>query len=138
MKKSIGSYPKRKRGRPATGKDPLLNFRSPPELTAKIDDLRASQPDIQPSRSEAIRQLVERGLSVAELRLVQHPGGNLSLEERSKRERGWRQTERHGVLRQLNELVFYKSVVDYFVELSTNGESVNILDLRQAALSDQS
>jgi Arc/MetJ-type ribon-helix-helix transcriptional regulator len=41
----------------------LLNFRSPPELTAKIDDWRAEQPEPQPSRSEAIRRLLEKALA---------------------------------------------------------------------------
>jgi hypothetical protein len=40
----------------------MLNFRSPPELTAKIDSWRAVQPEPHPSRSEAIRRLVEKGL----------------------------------------------------------------------------
>src|SRR5262249_8250309 len=57
---SIKVIPK-KRGRPATGKDPLLSFRAPPELRRDIDKWRKRQPD-RPSRSEAIRQLLERGL----------------------------------------------------------------------------
>jgi hypothetical protein len=61
MRKSIGVLPKR-RGRPPTGRDPLLNFRSPPELTARVDAWAFAQPD-QPSRSEALRKLVESALS---------------------------------------------------------------------------
>jgi Arc/MetJ-type ribon-helix-helix transcriptional regulator len=41
----------------------MLNFRSPPELTAKIDLWRANLPEPQPSRSEAIRQLLEKALA---------------------------------------------------------------------------
>jgi Arc/MetJ-type ribon-helix-helix transcriptional regulator len=54
MPKSI-SVLRKKRGRPATGTDPLLNFRSPPELTHALDAWIASQPEPRPSRSEAIR-----------------------------------------------------------------------------------
>jgi len=51
----------KKRGRPATGKDPMLSFRSPPELTARIDAYaeREGLP-----RSGAIRRLVEKGLQL--------------------------------------------------------------------------
>ena len=51
----------KKRGRPATGRDPVSAVRLPVELTVKIDgwaDDRAI------SRSEAIRRLVELGLTV--------------------------------------------------------------------------
>jgi hypothetical protein len=41
----------------------MLNFRSPHELTAKLDAWIAKQPEPQPSRSEAIRRLVEKGLA---------------------------------------------------------------------------
>ena len=51
--------PKRK-GRPATGKDPMLTFRSPPELTKRIE--RYADAEGMP-RSEAIRRLVEKGLT---------------------------------------------------------------------------
>ena len=57
---SIRVTPK-KRGRPATGKDPLLGFRAPIELHRAINAWRKRQPD-RPSRSKAIRQLIERGL----------------------------------------------------------------------------
>jgi len=62
MKKSITVLPKKRGpGRPATGKDPILNFRSPPELTERIESWAAKQsPPL--SNSEAIRALIERGL----------------------------------------------------------------------------
>jgi hypothetical protein len=50
----------KKKGRPATGKDPVLTFRSPPELTAQIEVYAA---DAGLPRSAAIRRLVEMGLS---------------------------------------------------------------------------
>ena len=40
----------------------MLNFRSPSELTARIDAWIAAQPEPQLSRSEAIRRLIEKGL----------------------------------------------------------------------------
>jgi hypothetical protein len=55
----------KKKGRPATGVDPLVAFRSPPILTAALDAFASSQkPPL--SRSEAVRKitqewLVERG-----------------------------------------------------------------------------
>jgi len=51
---------KPKRGRPATGKDPLIGVRFPPALTAELD-AAAERDGI--SRSEAVRRLVEAGLS---------------------------------------------------------------------------
>ncbi|WP_083967123.1 ribbon-helix-helix protein, CopG family [Methylosinus sp. LW3] len=60
MAKSIEVLPK-KRGRPATGKDPMLNFRAPPALVERVDKWAAKQDDA-PSRSEAIRRLLEKAL----------------------------------------------------------------------------
>ena len=58
MKGSIKVKPK-KRGRPATGKDPLLTTRAPRETISAIEDW-AERNEI--TRSEAIRRLVELGL----------------------------------------------------------------------------
>ena len=57
---SISVKPK-KRGRPATGRDPLVAIRMPPDLTAAIDTFAA---ELEPpaSRSEAVRALVSRQL----------------------------------------------------------------------------
>jgi hypothetical protein len=52
---------KRRRGRPATGVDPILSVRAPPALTAEVEAWAKRQAD-DPSRSEAIRRLIERGL----------------------------------------------------------------------------
>jgi hypothetical protein len=41
----------------------MLNFRSPPELTAKLDAWIAAQPEPRPSRSETIRRLLEKALA---------------------------------------------------------------------------
>jgi hypothetical protein len=61
MAQSITVKPKR-RGRPATGRDPLIGVRLPPELIAALDD-RAAVLGI--SRSEALRRLMELGLEHA-------------------------------------------------------------------------
>ena len=55
---SIAVEPK-KRGRPATGRDPLVGFRAPPELLALLDSY-AEREGLK--RSEAIRGLVEQAL----------------------------------------------------------------------------
>jgi Arc/MetJ-type ribon-helix-helix transcriptional regulator len=60
MAKSVSVRPN-KRGRPATGKDPLVNARMPSALIKSIDNWAAKHSD--GSRSEAIRRLVELGLS---------------------------------------------------------------------------
>ena len=52
----------KKRGRPRTGKDPMLAFRAPPAFTAEVEAWAKRQPD-SPSRSEALRRLVELGLA---------------------------------------------------------------------------
>jgi hypothetical protein len=62
MAKSIKVKPK-KRGRPATGKDPLMGFRASPTMRASVVRWAESEPD-NPSLSEAIRRLVELGLTV--------------------------------------------------------------------------
>jgi len=50
-------------GRPATGKDPVRTFRFSDEFVESLDKWAARQPDT-PSRSEAIRRLVEIALKV--------------------------------------------------------------------------
>jgi hypothetical protein len=60
MKKSIKAKPK-KRGRPATGKDPMMGFRASPHLRASIVNWAENQPD-KPGLSEAARRLIEIGL----------------------------------------------------------------------------
>jgi hypothetical protein len=62
MKKSI-SVNKKPVGRPKKkgGVYPVSAVRLPPETASSVDDWAAKQSD-QPSRSEAIRRLVELGL----------------------------------------------------------------------------
>jgi len=62
MAKSNTVKPK-KRGRPfAGGRDPFFAFRMPDELAARLDTWATSQePPL--TRSEAIRALLERGLT---------------------------------------------------------------------------
>lgn len=52
---------RKKRGRPATGQDPVTAIRLSPELRNNVDAWAAKQTD-KPNRSEAIRRLVELGL----------------------------------------------------------------------------
>jgi hypothetical protein len=62
MLKSIRVIPKKKRGRgrPATGRDPVTTMRPPDALRVSVDQWAAEN---KMSRSEAIRALIERGLS---------------------------------------------------------------------------
>jgi len=53
----------KKRGRPATGRDPVLALRLPPTLRAEIERWAKQQKD-KPSRSEAIRRLIEVALAI--------------------------------------------------------------------------
>jgi hypothetical protein len=53
--------PKR-RGRPATGRDPVVPVRLPSEIIERIDVWGSRQHQPADSRSEAIRRLVELGL----------------------------------------------------------------------------
>jgi len=59
MPKSIRVIPK-KRGRPATGKDPLYGVRIPDALMASIK--RWAKANGSPSRSDTIRRLIEQAL----------------------------------------------------------------------------
>jgi Ribbon-helix-helix protein, copG family len=52
--------PKKKRGRPATGRDPVMTVRLPPELVESMD--RWAKENGYPDRSSAIRALIERGM----------------------------------------------------------------------------
>ena len=52
---------RKKRGRPATGRDPVSAVRLPAELTAFVDKWSE---DHETNRSEAIRRLVELGLTI--------------------------------------------------------------------------
>ena len=60
--RSITVEQKSPRGRPRTGVHPARAVRMPPELEAAITAWIDRQPDPKPSRSEAIRRLIEMGL----------------------------------------------------------------------------
>jgi hypothetical protein len=61
LQMSIKAKPKKTRGRPATGRDPMMGFRAAPALRASIVRWAELQPDM-PTLSEATRRLVELGL----------------------------------------------------------------------------
>jgi hypothetical protein len=77
MKKSIKAKPKKQRGRPATGKDPMIGLRASPALRASIESWAEDQPD-EPSLSEAIRRLIEIGLKAKSARLETPTAGGRS------------------------------------------------------------
>jgi hypothetical protein len=57
--RKTGGAPKRKMGRPATGRDPMLGGRVPAEIIAAVDAY-AAKAGI--NRSDAMRRLLEAGL----------------------------------------------------------------------------
>ena len=59
---STGKVTPKRPGRPATGRDPVLTVRLPPSLRFAIEAWAKRQKDT-PSRSEAIRRLIEIALS---------------------------------------------------------------------------
>jgi hypothetical protein len=61
MKKSIKVAPKKRRGRPSTGKDPHMAARMPAELIAGVEAWATAN---DTTRSDAFRRLVELGLAV--------------------------------------------------------------------------
>ncbi len=63
MAKATKNVIRKRPGRPATGQDPVTAIRLSSELRTALDQWAARQPD-KPSRSEAIRRLVELGLKV--------------------------------------------------------------------------
>jgi len=72
VKKSIKVHPKKRRGRPATGKDPLISARLPPPLVAEVEAWAGAN---NVTRSESIRRLVELGLTVSTNHRRQAPDG---------------------------------------------------------------
>jgi hypothetical protein len=50
-------------GRPRTGIGPVVSIRLYPEMEAKLAAWMEAQPEPKPSRSEAIRQLLDSALS---------------------------------------------------------------------------
>src|SRR5436305_2839429 len=64
MPAPVRNKTKKKRGRPATGRDPVTAIRLPEDLRVRVEAWAAKLNDM-PSRSEAIRRLVEMGLARA-------------------------------------------------------------------------
>jgi hypothetical protein len=63
-RKKVIPTEKKKRGRPATGRDPLIALRMPPEERQAVEAWAAEQPD-KLSLSKAIRRLVSQALAAA-------------------------------------------------------------------------
>jgi len=61
MRTSTKKATPKRRGRPATGKDPTRTIRLSDDFIAQVDAWAGQQGD-HPGRSEAIRRLVEMGL----------------------------------------------------------------------------
>jgi len=79
MKRSIKVTPKKKRGRPATGRDPHVTSRMPQTLIDQVESWATAN---DTGRSEAIRHLVELGLKVmTPARPVSKPGRRLRAQE---------------------------------------------------------
>ena len=66
----------KKRGRPASGQDPIMSVRLPSDCKEMIDKWRHLERD-KPSRSEAIRWLVGRGLRAEDKERKRWPDRNL-------------------------------------------------------------
>jgi hypothetical protein len=64
MPKLVPLMRKKKRGRPATGRDPVTAIRLPEDLRVRVEAWANKLRDT-PSRSEAIRRLIEIGLASA-------------------------------------------------------------------------
>jgi hypothetical protein len=62
MKKSIKDKPK-KRGRPATGRDPMRGIRMPPSMYEAILKWAKKQPD-HPTFAEAVRRIISKALGL--------------------------------------------------------------------------
>jgi hypothetical protein len=81
MKKSIKDNPKR--GRPATGKAPMVGVRMTEKFQDAIKSWAKKQPD-SPPLATAVRRLVELGLKVKmPVRPVSKPGRRLRAQELS-------------------------------------------------------
>ncbi len=73
---SIAEKQKRPPGRPRTGITPMTGVRIPAELDAKLTAWIERQPEPKPSRSEAIRRLLEMAFSVDPSSPVEPGGGS--------------------------------------------------------------
>jgi hypothetical protein len=80
MATSIRDNPKKKRGRPATGKAPLVGVRITEEFQASIKAWAKKEPD-QPALAPAIRRLIELGLAVKHQRKQAPAAGAVRAKE---------------------------------------------------------
>jgi transglutaminase-like putative cysteine protease len=79
MKKSIKVDQKKKRGRPATGRDPMVSSRIPADTVSAVDKWAQHN---ETTRSDAIRRLVEIGLKAkTPARSVSKPGQRARAQE---------------------------------------------------------
>jgi hypothetical protein len=79
MKKSIKVDQKKRRGRPATGRDPMVSSRISAATVGAVDAWATHN---ETTRSDAIRRLVEIGLKVKKpARPVSKPGRRLRAQE---------------------------------------------------------
>jgi hypothetical protein len=60
---AIAEREKKKMGRPRTGRGRTIGVRVHPDLEAELDSWIAAQPEPRPSKPEAIRHLVRKGLN---------------------------------------------------------------------------
>jgi hypothetical protein len=67
MAVSTKNVARKKRGRPATGQDPHISLRLPEETIVAVDAWAAEQVD-QPSRSVALRRLIDLGMKAGSRR----------------------------------------------------------------------
>jgi hypothetical protein len=56
---------KKKGGRPATGRDPMVGLRLSPEKRRQIEEWAGEQEEDKPAFSEAVRRLLDIGLDAA-------------------------------------------------------------------------
>ena len=92
MRKAKKKDISKKRGRPATGRDPVTSIRLPPILTTKLDAWAARKGH---SRSEAIRAMIEDRLArsrsnahdVAGEHLDRHADPSASADEQGRRKK---------------------------------------------------
>jgi hypothetical protein len=75
MKKSIKVDQNKRRGRPATGRDPMVSSRIPAAAVAAVDEWATHN---ETTRSDAIRRLVELGLAVKATKPRQAPQARAS------------------------------------------------------------
>jgi Ribbon-helix-helix protein, copG family len=76
--RSISAKPKKRgRGRPATGRDPMIGLRLPKDDIARLDKWAKANGC---TRSEAIRALIERGMQPSSGWPGDHSGGAMKME----------------------------------------------------------